>query len=90
MYKFKYYYKDGTTDFSDIITEKPEELYNDFDGLIEWDELYAFDNKHVTTKDVLETAIEAYKGFLPGFYRIEIIDDDTNNVVDYINVKEVK
>lgn len=90
MYRFKYYYKDGSTKLSDIKTKKPEKLYNDFDGLIEWDDLYAFDNRPVTTKEVLETAVKAYKGFLPDFCRIEIINDETNDVVDYIDVKEVK
>ena len=90
IYKFKYYYNDGTTDFSDIRTEKPEELYNDFDGLIDWDEFDNFDEDKVTTKEILETAVRAYKGFLPDFYRIEIINDKTNEVVDYIDVKEVK
>ncbi len=87
IYRFKYYYRDGTTDVSAIKTSKPEELYNDFDGLIEWEELYAFDGRKVTTKEVLETAVKAYKGFLPDFYRIEIINDKTGEVVDYIEMK---
>lgn len=38
-------------------------------------------------KEVLETAVKAYKGFLPDFYRIEIINDKTGEVVDYIEMK---
>ena len=90
IYRFKFYYNDGTTDFSDIRTEKPEELYNDFDGLIDWDEFDSFDERKVTTKEILETAVRAYKGFLPDFYKIEIINDKTDEIVDYIDVKEVK
>ena len=87
MFRFKYYYKDGKTDLSDCKTDKPEELYNDFDGLIEWDELYSFDGRQVTTKEVLETAMRAYKGFLPDFYKIEIVNDETGEVIDYIEEK---
>ena len=42
MYKFKFHYKDGTTDFNSTGTTTPEELYIDFDGLIDWDEYYSF------------------------------------------------
>ena len=90
IYRFKFYYNDGNTELSDIKTEKPEELYNDFDGLIDWDEFDSFIERKVTTKEILETAVRAYKGFLPDFHKIEIINDKTNEIVDYINVKEVK
>ena len=90
IYRFKFYYSDGNTKLSDIRTEKPEELYNDFDGLIDWDEFDSFIERKVTTKEILETAVRAYKGFLPDFYKIEIINDKTNEIVDYIDVKEVK
>ena len=90
IYRFKFYYSDGNTKLSDIRTEKPEELYNDFDGLIDWDEFDSFIERKVTTKEILETAVKAYKGFLPDFYKIEIINDKTNEIVDYIDVKEVK
>ncbi len=90
IYRFKFYYNDGNTKLSDIRAEKPEELYNDFDGLIDWDEFDSFIERKVTTKEILETAVRAYKGFLPDFYKIEIINDKTNEIVDYIDVKEVK
>lgn len=90
IYRFKFYYSDGNTKLSDIRTEKPEELYNDFDGLIDWDEFDSFIERKVTTKEILETAVRAYKGFLPDFYKIEIINDKTNEIVDYIDVKEGK
>ncbi len=88
IYSFKYYYNDGTSEVSDVKATRPEELYNDFDGLIDWDELYSFDDRTVTTKEVLQTAVRAYKGFLPDFYRIEIINSKTNEVVDYIDLNE--
>ena len=90
IYSFKYYYNDGTSEVSDVKATRPEELYNDFDGLIDWDELYSFDDRTVTTKEVLQTAVRAYKGFLPDFYRIEIINSKKNEVVDYIDLNEKK
>ena len=41
MYRFKYYYKDGTVEISGGSGVRPTTLYNDFDGLMDWDE---FDN----------------------------------------------
>ncbi len=90
MYRFKYYYKDGTTEISSLNMDAPEELYEDFDGLIEWEELYSFDLNKPTVHEVLEVAMRAYKDLLKDFYRIEIINDETNEVVDYIDEREVK
>ena len=44
--------------------------------------------KDMTTKKILELAVRAYKGFIPSFNRIEIIEDTSNNVIDYIDVEE--
>ncbi len=90
IYKFKYYYNDGTTETSSMATPKPEQLYNDFDGLMDWDDYYALDEKKLSTHEVLELAMKVYKGFLPDFYRIEIINDKSNKIVDYIDLKEVR
>lgn len=43
MYKFKFYYKNGEIDVNTASTKTPEELYYDFDGLIDWDEYDSFD-----------------------------------------------
>ena len=88
LYRFKYYYKDGTTEISGCYGTKPELMYNDFDGLLDWDEFDSLSEKNMTTKKVLELAVKAYKGFLPDFYRIEIINDKTNKVIDYIDISE--
>ena len=90
MYRFKYYYKDGTSDYSDGHGKTPELMYNDFDGLMDWDEFDSLCEKNLTTHEILELAIKVYKGFLPDYYRIEIVNTDTNEVVDYIDLKEVK
>lgn len=84
MYKFKFYYKDGTTDFNSTGTTTPEELYIDFDGLIDWDEYYSFSKLKPSSHEVLEVATRAYKGFLKDFNRIEIINEETGEIIDYI------
>lgn len=90
VYRFKYYFCDGKTKTSSIATSKPEELYNDFDGLMDWDEYYDLGKKNPSTHDVLKLAGKVYKGFIPKFYKIEIINDKTKEVIDYIEVKEAK
>lgn len=90
VYRFKYYFCDGKTKTNSFATSKPEELYNDFDGLMDWDEYYDLGKKNLSTHDVLKLAAEVYKGFLPKFYKIEIINDKTKEVIDYIEVNETK
>lgn len=84
MYRFKYYFKDGTMELSDSKGKRATLLYNDFDGLMDWDEFYKLDEKNMTTEKILEMAMVVYKGFLKDFYRIEIINDETNEIVDFI------
>ena len=90
MYRFKYFYKDGTNEISDCYGKKPELMYNDFDGLMDWDEFNNLHYKNLSVHEILELAMKVYKGFLPDFYRIEIINDENDEIVDYIDVKEVK
>ena len=90
VYRFKYYFYDGKTKTSSIATSKPEELYNDFDGLMDWDEYYDLGKKNLSTHDVLKLAGKVYKGFIPKFYKIEIINDKTKEVIDYIEINETK
>ena len=85
MYRFKYYYKDGTSELSGGRGNTPESMYNDFDGLMDWDEYESLSEKNLSTHEILELAMEVYKGFLKDFYRIEIVNDETNEIVDYID-----
>lgn len=89
-YRFKFYYNDGTSGLSGGYATRPTALYNDFDGLLDWDEFDNLSEVDMTTKKLLKLAVRAYKGFEPDFNRIEIINDKTNEVVDYIDVMEVK
>lgn len=88
MYRFKYYYKDGTSELSGCSGQDPKMMYNDFDGLMDWDEFDSLYEKNLTTHEILELAMEVYKGFLKDFYRIEIVNDETNEIVDYIDETE--
>lgn len=90
VYRFKYYFCDGKTKTSSIATNKPEELYNDFDDLMDWDEYDNLGKINLSTQDILKLAAEVYKGVIPKFSKIEIINDKTKEVIDYIEVKETK
>lgn len=84
-YRFKIYFNDGTVDLSGGKGKTPTCLYNDFDGLMCWDELANLSEKDMTTKKELELAFKVYKNlYKKEYYRIEIIDDETSEVVDYI------
>lgn len=89
MYRFKFYYKDGTEEVSNFAMENAEDLYIDFDGLIDWNEYYSFDELKPDISELLEVARRAYTGFYKDFYRIEIIDDLNNKVIGFINEDEV-
>ncbi|HPE15080.1 MAG TPA: hypothetical protein PLT65_04525 [Bacilli bacterium] len=89
MYRFKYYYKDGTTKVSDCKGDTPESMYNDFDGLMDWDKFENLSSQKLTTSDILKLAMSLYRGFIDDYYRIEIIDDETNKIIDYIEESEV-
>ncbi len=85
MYKFKFFYKDGTCKIRNVSVSKPELLYYDFDGLMDWDEYYKLFDKKMTLKELLNLAYEIYKSIEKPYYRIEIINDVTNEIVDYID-----
>ena len=90
MYQFKFYHTDGTISQTYLKCSKPEELYFDFDGLMDWDEYYSLYNKKLSVHEVLEYAFKVYKGFVKDYYKIEIINDETNEIIDYIEESEVK
>ena len=87
-YRFRYFYKDGTNEISNSKGEMATLLYNDFDGLMDWNEFNNLKEKDMTTKKILEMAMKVYKNFLKDYYRIEIINDEMDEVVDYIDERE--
>ena len=88
MFRFKYYYKDGKTEVSGAYSKTPEGLYNDFERLMDGNEFDNLSEKDMTIHKVLEMAMENYKGFLPDFYKIEIVNDETGEVIDSIEEKK--
>ncbi|MCI6349470.1 MAG: hypothetical protein MR779_00940 [Tenericutes bacterium] len=85
MYRFKAFYKDGSTQKFGTPMDTPNELYFDFDGCMKWEDYYSFYDKGVSTKEILEVAFKVFKNTLKKeYYRIEIINDETGEVIDYI------
>lgn len=85
VYAFKFYFEDDTTLIGSARFEKPEQLYDDFDGLLDWDEYESLSEKNLTTHEILEMAMNLYDYLEKPYYRIEIINTDTNEIVDYID-----
>ena len=85
MYRFRVIYNDGTNDIFGTSMDSPNKLYFDFDGSMDWDEYYSLYDREVSTKEILELAFKIFKGTLKKeYHRIEIINDETKKVVDYI------
>lgn len=90
-YRFKIYFNDGTVVLGGARSKNAEGLYFDFDGLMDWDDYYKLDEMNLSTKEVLELAFKVYKNlYKKEYYRIEIINDKTNEVVDYIQDENFK
>lgn len=89
MYRLKFYFGDGTIEFGGRVPS-PEKLYYNFDGLMDWDEYYELYDKKLTPHQLLEMAMELYKYLDKEYSRIEIVNDETGEVVDYIDEREVK
>lgn len=86
MYRFKFYFKDGSTKIGSCWSRTSTGLFHDFDGLMDWDEYDSLSEKGMTTKKELKTAMECYKKlYKKEYYRIEIINDETNEVIDFID-----
>lgn len=84
-YRFKFYYKNGTTELGGGAAESPISLYNDFDGLMDWDEFYNLSSKNLTTKEILEMAMKLYKGYIDDYYRIDIVNTESGEIVDSVS-----
>ena len=88
MYRFKYYYKDGSTRLSDNV-------YNDvknFDVVIQKltkskNFKTTYDEKQDLNK-FLKLAINEYEQKFNDIYRIDIIDNNTNEILGYVDKSE--
>lgn len=89
MFSFKIYFNDGTVDYCGGRGNTPLSLYNDFDGLMDWDEFNSLSDDNMTVKKVLELAMKCYKNLYEKiYYKIEIVNLDNNEVIDYIEKGE--
>lgn len=87
VYAFKFCFDDGTNLIGSAKFERPEQLYDDFDGLMDWDEYDALSEKKLSTHEILEMAMTLYDYLEKSYHRIEIINTDTGEIVDYIDKK---
>lgn len=89
MYQFKFYYNDGTTSQTHLKCNDPKQLYNNFDGFMDWEKFYELEDKNLSTYDIVKYAFELYKQISKkDYYRIEIVNDQTNEVVDYYELSK--
>lgn len=87
FYSFKFYYSNGTTRKSAGKATKPEALYNDFDGLMDWDEFDKLNDKTMdSTEKVLMIAKDIFKKLEKNLTRIEIVEVETEKIVDFIEI----
>lgn len=63
-YRFKIYFKDGTTDLSSGKGKRPTILYNDFDGLMDWDEFENLNENNITTQQELNLPLNYTKSYI--------------------------
>lgn len=88
MYRYKIYFKDSTSKISNCRAKKPTSLFHDFDGLIDYNEYYSLTSENTSIKKTLELAFKCYKKlYKKEYYRIEIINDETMELIDFIEEK---
>lgn len=88
MYRYRFYFKDGTSEISNCKAKNPTSLFYDFDGLMDYDEYYSLTSENTNIKRTLELAFECYKKlYEKEYYRIEIINDETLEIIDFIEEK---
>lgn len=88
MYRYKLFLRDGNIKILSAKSKTPKGLVYDLDGLIDWDVYESLNDKKMTTKEVLKLAFKGYKFYYNNYYRMEIINDETNAVIDFIEEKD--
>ena len=85
-YTFKYFYKNGKVEVSKARASTPENLRYDFDGQLSEAEYDKFVDSPRSTKEILAMAKKVHKKTLPALSRIEIINAETNETIDFIEL----
>ena len=88
-YKFKKYYEDGTIECNGGRASKPEYLYGEFDGMVTWEEYDKIATSNLTTNELLKIALKVFSKTSKTIKKIEIINIETNEIIDYIENKEI-
>ena len=88
-YKFKKYYKDGTIECNGGRASKPEYLYGELDGIVSWEEYDKIANSNLSIDKLLKIALKRFNKSSNPIYRIEIVNIKTNEIVDFIDNKEI-
>ena len=89
QYKFKKYYKDGTIELNGGRASKPEYLYGEFDGMVTWEEYDNIAKSNLTTKELLKIALKVFNKTSKIIKRIEIVNIETNEIIEYIENNEI-
>lgn len=88
-YQFRKYYEDGTIECNGGRASKPEYLYGEFDGLIDWEEYDNIATSNLTANELLKIALKVFNKKSKKIKKIEIVNIETNEIVDYIENKEI-
>jgi len=88
VYRFKFYFDDGTFKLSDCKSKDTLGLFLDFEGLMDMDAYKSFDKKKLNEQQILILAKECY----PNLYsfrdkkivKMEIVNTETNEIIETI------
>lgn len=89
IYAFKFFYDDGSIELAGGRSSKPEFLYGSLDGLVSWNEYDKIATSNLSVHELLTYAAGVFKNkWKKSFYRIEIVNTETNEVIDFVDCKE--
>jgi len=83
LYKVKIYHDDGSISYSSGVGYDPISLVNDLDSLMPWEEFDEINESTLNTKEVLKLLFKYYKKNYKPYYKIEIINVVTHEVIDF-------
>lgn len=87
MYRLRYYYKNGDVKLSANIGNV-ENFNNEIQLLTKNKNFKIKNNFKKNLKNLLETIMKEYEKNFNDIYRIDIIDSETNKIIDYVDRSE--
>ena len=88
VYRFKFYFNDGSTKYSGFKAKEPLILYHAFEGFTSYDKYLTFAEIKPSLEQILQLAkdifpkVDDYKNI----YKIEIVNTANNEVLGVINI----